>query len=115
MDGTRFDNLTRTMATGTSRRRVLRLASGGLAAALLAAVGRGSRVDAAPGAVERAPEFGYCVVGHPGVDWNTVAEGDRYEYEGLPCGGGPNDCPAGKICVALVYPSGVFGCRCVTL
>ena len=41
MDGSRFDDLTRRMAMGTSRRQALRLGGGGLATALLTLAGRG--------------------------------------------------------------------------
>ena len=38
MDGQRFDDLTKALAGGATRRRALRLAGGGLAGALLAVV-----------------------------------------------------------------------------
>ena len=46
MDGQRFDEMTREMAGGATRRQALRLAEGGLAGALLAAVGLGKRAGA---------------------------------------------------------------------
>ncbi len=46
MDGQRFDDLTRTLAAGTSRRRVLRVVGGGLAAALLGVLGRSDQAAA---------------------------------------------------------------------
>ncbi len=56
MDGSRFDELTRTLATPTSRRRTLRLLSGGTLALLAAALGAG---DA------RATHHGCRHVGRP--------------------------------------------------
>ena len=41
MDGQRFDELTRALATGTTRRQALQLGSTGLVASLLALAGRG--------------------------------------------------------------------------
>lgn len=49
MDGSQFDQLARALATGTSRRRVLKRLVGGAAAGALALVGARSEVDAAHG------------------------------------------------------------------
>jgi len=49
MEAERFDGWTRALAGGASRRRVLRGLGGALGTAALAALGRGARVDAAPG------------------------------------------------------------------
>ena len=46
MDGQRFDDLTKAMANGATRRRALRLAGGGLAGALLAAAELRNRAGA---------------------------------------------------------------------
>jgi hypothetical protein len=46
VDAERFDDLTKAMAGGATRRRALRLAGGGLAGALLAAAGLGRRAGA---------------------------------------------------------------------
>ena len=115
MDAERFDDLTKAMASGATRRRALRLAGGGLAGALLAAVGVSRRAGAehGPQEGEGRPEFTYCSHGHAGPDFNT--EEDPWVSDGKPCGGGPNDCPHGSICIALVNPVGHLGCRCVKL
>jgi hypothetical protein len=52
MDGRRFDQMTKAMANGATRRRALRLAGGGLGGALLAAAGLGRRAGAQPGPPE---------------------------------------------------------------
>ena len=56
MDGQRFDELTRTLAMGASRRGVLRGVAGGIGAALLAALGRRPGA-AAPNACAQACAF----------------------------------------------------------
>jgi hypothetical protein len=53
MDGERFDRLTKHLADGTSRRRVLRGLAGGVGAAALAALGR-RPAAAAPNACAQA-------------------------------------------------------------
>lgn len=56
MDGNRFDALTRTMAQGTTRRRALHAALGGLAGSVLALTGR-----AAADAATCQPAGGICL------------------------------------------------------
>ena len=110
MDAERFDDLTKAMASGATRRRALRLAGGGLAGALLAAVGVGERAEAQ--VTDRAV-FATC-------------DQNREPGDGPPFLTGPDDpvfvfakpCPAcrqDQLCAALVNPEGNLICRCVTL
>ena len=108
MDGQWFDAMAKAVADGSTRRRALRLAGGGLAGALLAAAGLGRRA----GAQENVPEFTHCnsaeggaVAVNPGTDEFAL---------GLPCGGNA-DCPQDKICIAAVNPGNQLACRCVRL
>jgi hypothetical protein len=107
MDGQRFDELTRSVAAGTSRRRVLRLAGGGLAAALLGVLGRGDQVAA-------AVVFGHCVsygeTGGPPLFSGEPGEGEVVSM-GRPC-------PAcahieGAFCAVVLNPGGELQCRCI--
>ena len=112
MDAERFDDLTKALAGGATRRRALRLAGGGLAGALLAAAGLRNRAGA-QGAGGEQPEFTYCYNGEaagPAFDTGiSIPKGD-----GKPCGG-PGECREGQICIALVNPVGKLLCRCVDL
>ena len=110
MDAERFDSLTRVMASGSTRRRALRLAGGGLAGALLAAVGVGKRAEAQ----QDKPIFSYCNDGEGGVILNDVDLGDPQNGDALPCGGNA-DCPGDKICISQVNPTGRIRCRCVEI
>ncbi len=112
MDAERFDGLARAMANGATRRRALRLAGGGLAGALLAAVGVGKRAGA-QGAGGEQPLFTHC--------YNGEAAGPAFDDgisipigDGKPCGG-PGECREGQVCIALVNPAAKIFCRCVKL
>ena len=98
-------------------RRALRLAGGGLAGALLAAVGVSRRAGAnhGPKEGEGRPEFegGGCSHGHAGPYFDTPE--DPWEGDALPCGGGPNDCPHGTFCAAVVNPANQVLCRCISV
>ena len=103
MGGHRFDELTR-MAAGMSRRRALRLLGGGLAAALLAALGRGDRA-----AAERIVSgcINYGETGGPPVI--TGDPGGTLVFQ--------QPCPAcahieGAFCTAWVNPVNKLTCRC---
>ena len=107
MDGQRFDAITKAMAGGATRRRALRLVGGGLAGALLAAVGVGKRAE--------AQEFGRAVF--------VNCDQNREPGDGPPFQTGPHDplfvfskpcpaCPQDQVCVALVNPEGHLFCRC---
>lgn len=111
MDGSRFDDLTRTLAAGASRRRVLG-ALGGLAAAVL---GRGP-AQAAPSncavgcANLKGPQKAACgqACRQCGGDFNRVcvAEGP-FGPTGFTC------CPAGTFCVfgpGICCPEGADVC-----
>lgn len=119
MDGQRFDELTRTMAAGTSRRRVLRLAGGGLVGALLAITGGRARVraeDLIPspeirGPVEGPPLFTNCLNGSKGP--LIIQDPNDQLLVSRPCGGSLDGCPGDNICIALVNPKGQLLCRCV--
>jgi hypothetical protein len=79
MDGSRFDNLTKTLAAGVSRRGVVRGALGGLAGAALAALGRKS--------AEAQPKGGpanECKVGCSGFNRQAKVACERACRE---CGG----------------------------
>ena len=57
MDGQRFDAMTRRMAAGVSRRRLIGAAVSGMAGAALAALGRGGAATAAPNRCAQACAF----------------------------------------------------------
>jgi hypothetical protein len=104
MDGQRFDRLTGEVARATSRRRMLRLAGGGLGAAVLAALGRGSRTRAEQGS---PVYFSNC---QEEPDVNVVEPGELVVIA-KPCG----QCREGQLCVALVNPANQLVCRCIDL
>ncbi len=97
------------MVTGTSRRRVLRLLGGGLAAALLGVLGRGDQAAA-------EVVFGHCVsYGETGGPPEFIGEPgeDELVYLGRPC-------PAcahieGAFCEVVMNPGGELYCRCIVL
>ena len=88
LDGQRFDTWTRAMANGATRRRALRLAGGGLAGAVLAAVGVSRRA----GARQDDPPCGQD-----------------------PRGGCGGRCPRGRVCAIAGNPANRVVCLCVTL
>ncbi len=93
MDGHRFDELTRTLAQGTSRRRVL---AGGLAALAGAVFGRGA-ASAAPGSGGGKPQ-GRCPDGYTNCRGTCVDITDNPEH----CGACYLQCSPGEVCVAGV-------------
>ena len=136
MDGQRFDELTRTMARGTSRRQALRLVGGGLAGALLAAVGRGGSAGAAPRTCDDLEARCLEAVGdacreeeeHPHMSpYPCYAEHGggacRTWFERCPQACDPSfnagtcesGCPNGGVCLALLNPAGRLMCRCIKL
>ena len=106
MDGHRFDELTR-MTAGTSRRRALRLLGGGLAAALLAALGRGDRA-AAGVFFTNCLDYG-ATSGPPAI---THEPGGTVIFQKL-CPACPH--PEESVCAALIDPVGHLFCRCLRL
>ena len=136
MDAERFDDLTKAMASGATRRRALRLAGGGLAGALLAAAGLSKRagaqanpscgdmearcLEAVGGAcadVEAEPNTSPlpCYVEKGGGACRAYVQACNLQC-GLPahdgCAGG---CPNDTICVSAVNAAGRLLCRCVNL
>ena len=111
MDGQRFDQMTRAMASGSTRRRALRLAGGGLAGALLAAAGLGRRASA-QGPEGEKPLFTNCNPGSGGVIFHGLDE-NVLGGDSLPCGGN-EDCPQDRVCASAVNPGNRVVCRCVT-
>ena len=107
MDGQRFDAMTKAMASGSTRRRALRLAGGGLAGALLAAAGLGKRVAAQENqpVFPNCQEYGGPLIVDPGTDDMTISR---------PCG--PlQGCPDGTVCASAVNPGNRLVCRCLKL
>ena len=112
MDGQRFDALTRTMATGASRRRALRLAGGSLAAALLTAVVRGRQASAAEVIVTNCINYGPPPhQGGAGAQVTVVQPGELVVIAKT-CGGCGRE---GSFCAALLNPANELICRCLTL
>jgi len=99
MDGQRFDGLTRELAQETSRRRVLRLAGGGLGAALLAALGAGKGARAQEG--QGPPQWNHCISGG-----HTNPNDPEGAAKGCP------KCKEGESCIPVFIPAGKFVCRC---
>ena len=132
MDGQRFDQMTRAMAGGATRRQALRLAGGGLAGALLAAVGLGRRVGAQESCdvllARCTEEIGGACDGLQGRPYLNCLE-----EQGRACSGyleactsncGSNDpsrrtceggCPQGGACTVALNAGSVIVCRCVSL
>ena len=104
MDGQRFDDLTRAMATGTSRRRLLRLGGGGLAGALLAATGLGHRARA-----DGVAEFPGCVDYEQGGPAQISVQPGEQVVVRKPCGA----CHGDQYCGVLLNPAGQIVCRCI--
>ena len=96
MDGSRFDDLTKTLATAPSRRTMVKVTGGGVAAALLALVG----ADGADAARCRNPKS-RCGSGRSQVCADTSSDVDH-------CGGCYNWC-ARDTCNAPVCSSGTCG------
>ena len=100
MDGQRFDEVTRALATGTSRRAVLRTALGGMGAGLLALVGvteagaasKRSCVESCKKQFGPGRARGQCI--------STCAKGGGTPPVPEFCGGiGNLPCPEGFTCV----------------
>ena len=107
MDDQRFDNVARAMASGASRRRALRLAGAGVAAALLTVAGRVGGGEAGAEAI-----FTNCVnygaQGGPAIV--DVQPGEQVLIR-KPCGA----CPGDRVCAALLNPAEELVCRCLKL
>jgi hypothetical protein len=103
MDQDRFDQMTRALASGTSRRTVLRRVGVALGGALgLTAFGAGK-----PAAAQ------LVVLGPPPV-WTHCTEGPSDPFA---LGGGAKTCGhchAGDVCVALLNPANTIVCRCIS-
>ena len=134
MDGQRFDDLSRAVARGTTRRQALRLLGGGLAAALLAAAGRGQRAAAAPPpptascgtlrdlCVASVPECGefttianllHCLAGM--ASWTPQCSAYLTVCHTL-CGNAVcGTCGDNETCAASGNPGGQLLCRCLAL
>ena len=137
LDGQRFDAMARAMANGATRRRALRLAGGGLAGALLAAVGLGRRAGAQDGPPcgelrARCFERGEATCGPEPTNSNTPAHLAWHDcIFAVPvcqsylqtCNGscalmggcGQTGCPQGGVCATAVNPGNQIVCRCVSL
>ena len=142
MDGQRFDAVARAVARGATRREALRLVGGGLAGALLAAVGAGKRAgaqDSVPCDELRARCFarGEEACGPmpphdhstPGADtvyhqWEDCVYGTVPACRGAAqqCSGEcehvgacQNGCPGDQLCIAVVNPGNHVKCRCISL
>ena len=121
MEGQRFDDLTRALTAGASRRRALRLLVGGMTAALGAALGR-DRAGAQPptcaaygrvcsgtgcctttGAACRCYANGHCRCVCP--------EGQAQIDGACACLGGGNPCPGGLGAVNGCCPRGNPACQ----
>ncbi len=127
MDGQRFDQLTRNLATGTSRQRVLRVMGGGVAGALLAVVGRGKRAAAEGQAASVLLARCYADSGCPVMPFASYCTNlsdaptcDAFwRIAGNGCGDpvvGPDACQgchAPDVCVTTVTPGDQFVCRCL--
>ena len=119
MDGSRFDDLTKRLATGASRRRVLRGLGAGVVAAVATAAGlRGARANHG-GGHGGGPKPGRCgQVGHP-CKWGTHCCTGTCLNGGCACPPAtPNFCPATNSCLAActdpgeVFDPATCGCGC---
>jgi hypothetical protein len=97
MDQDRFDQMTRALASGTSRRTVLRRVGVALGGALgLTAFGAGKPAAAQP------------------VVWTHCTEGPSDPFA---LGGGAKTCGhchAGDVCAAVLNPGNTVQCRCIS-
>ncbi len=137
MDGQRFDQMTKAMAGGASRRRALRLAGGAATGALLAAVGVSRRAGAQAGrpcnglrarCAEQAREacghlsptslaYHDCLGTQEGTCTAYLQQCHVYcgGHFGTVAGACEGGCPAHEHCVVAVNPGGNFMCRCVNV
>src|SRR5688572_15669919 len=87
MDGQRFDELTKRLATGASRRSVLKALLGGAGAVAIGSVAK-SQAAAQP---ECIPETTFTVCG-PGYTLPATAQGNQ---DGVGCCNGNGNCCSG--------------------
>lgn len=113
MDGQRFDAMTKAVGRAATRRQVLRLAGGGLAGAMLAAVGQG-RLAGAKGAGGEKPDWAFCAINDGPLFNSPHSGGEPSDHDGRPCPGSFY-CPQDRICISIMNPVGRYLCRCVEL
>ena len=111
MDGRRFDDLTRALRAGTSRRRVL----AGLAGAALGLVGLGrARADVSVGAVDYTGWFCGGIAGVPCPDGYACVDdvGDSCDpaAAGADCTGVCVPIPSAGACAAVLCVEGTYCC-----